>query len=184
MGSHLYAIDAMTGELIKDFAENGRLDLHKGLPEIAQEKFLVSNAPGTIYNDLIIVPLRMSESADAAPGDIRAFNVLTGELVWTFHTIPYPGEEGYETWENKDAYKNTNVGAVNNWSGMTIDRENGILYIPLGSASPDFFGGNRLGVNLYSDCLVALNIETGEKYGIFNLLTTIFGIEIFLQLLI
>lgn len=163
MGSHLYAIDAMTGELIKDFAENGRLDLHKGLPEIAQEKFLVSNAPGTIYNDLIIVPLRMSESADAAPGDIRAFNVLTGELVWTFHTIPYPGEEGYETWENKDAYKNTNVGAVNNWCGMTIDRENGILYIPLGSASPDFFGGNRLGVNLYSDCLVALNIETGEK---------------------
>ncbi len=163
MGSHLYAIDAMTGKSIKDFAEGGRLDLHKGLPEHAQEKFLVSNAPGTIYKDLIIVPLRVSESSDAAPGDIRAFNLLTGELVWTFHTIPYPGEEGYETWENKEAYKNTNIGAVNNWCGMTIDRENGIVYIPLGSASPDFFGGNRLGANLYSDCLLALQVETGEK---------------------
>ncbi|MCK5400475.1 MAG: PQQ-binding-like beta-propeller repeat protein [Flavobacteriaceae bacterium] len=163
MGSHLYAIDALTGELIEDFADNGRMDLHKGLPEIAREKFLISNAPGTIYKNLIIVPLRMSEGSDAAPGDIRAFNVLTGEMVWTFHTIPYPGEEGYKTWENKDAYKNINVGAVNNWCGMTIDRENGILYVPLGSASPDFYGGNRLGGNLYSDCLVALNVETGEK---------------------
>lgn len=163
MGPHLYAIDALTGESIKDFADNGRLDLHKGLPENAQEKFLGSSTPGTIYGDLIIVPLRTSEGNDAAPGDIRAFNVMTGELVWTFHTIPYPGEEGYETWENKDAYKNTKVGGVNNWCGMTIDRENGILYIPLGSAAPDFFGGNRLGANLYSNCLLALNVETGQK---------------------
>ncbi|MBK5192404.1 MAG: pyrroloquinoline quinone-dependent dehydrogenase, partial [Flavobacteriaceae bacterium] len=125
MGPHLYAIDALTGESIKDFADNGRLDLHKGLPENAQEKFLGSSTPGTIYGDLIIVPLRTSEGNDAAPGDIRAFNVMTGELVWTFHTIPYPGEEGYETWENKEAYKNTKVGGVNNWCGMTIDRENG-----------------------------------------------------------
>ncbi len=163
MGSHLYAIDALKGELIEEFADNGRLDLHKGLPEIALDKYLVSSAPGTIYKDLIIVPLRMSEGSDAAPGDIRAFDVLTGELVWTFHTIPYPGEKGYKTWENKDAYKNINVGAANNWSGMTIDRENGILYVPLGSASPDFYGGNRLGSNLYSDCLVALDVETGRK---------------------
>src|SRR5680860_283557 len=163
MGPHLYAIDALTGESIKDFADNGRLDLHKGLPENAQEKFLGSSTPGTIYGDLIIVPLRTSEGNDAAPGDIRAFNVMTGELVWTFHTIPYPGEEGYETWENRDAYKNTKVGGVNNWCGMTIDRENEILYIPLGSAAPDFFGGNRLGANLYSNCLLALNVETGQK---------------------
>lgn len=162
-GSYLYALNALTGELIIDFAEQGRLDLHKGLPEIAKEKFLISNAPGTIYKNLILVPLRLSEGADAAPGDIRAFDVLTGELVWTFHTIPYPGEEGYETWENKEAYRNTNVGAVNNWSGMTLDRENGIVYIPLGSASPDFYGGNRLGSNLYADCLLALEVETGKK---------------------
>lgn len=162
-GSFLYAIDALTGKLIESFADHGRLDLHKGLPEIAKDKFLSSTTPGTIYKNLIIVPLRLSENSDAGPGDISAFDVLSGELVWTFHTIPYPEEEGYNTWENKDSYKNINVGGVNNWAGTTIDRENGILYIPLGSASPDFYGGNRLGSNLYANCLVALNVETGEK---------------------
>ena len=162
-GSYLYALNAMTGELIESFADGGKLDLHTGLPENAQEKFVVSNAPGTIYKNLIIISVRLSEGADAAPGDIRAFDVLTGELVWTFHTIPYPGEEGYESWENKEAYKNINVGGVNNWCGMTVDRENGILYVPLGTASPDFYGGNRLGDNLYANCLLALHVETGEK---------------------
>lgn len=163
MGPHLYAIDAKTGEPVKNFASDGKLDLHTGLPESAQNKFIISNAPGTIYKNLIIVPVRLSEGADAAPGDVRAFDVLTGELVWTFHTIPYPGEEGYDTWEDPETYKNTKVGAVNNWCGTTLDPENGILYVPLGSASPDFYGGNRLGSNLYSDCLLALNVETGEK---------------------
>ena len=163
MGQYLYAVNALTGKLISEFADKGRLDLHKGLPEIALDKFIASSAPGTIYKNLIIVPVRLSEGSDAAPGDIRAFDVLTGELVWTFHTIPYPGEQGYETWENKDAWKNINVGAVNNWCGMAIDRENRILYVPLGSAAPDFYGGNRLGSNLYSDCLLALNVETGKK---------------------
>ena len=162
-GSYLYALDAVTGDLIESFAEEGRLDLHVGLPAHAQDKFIISNAPGTIYKNLIVVSVRLSEGADAAPGDIRAFDVLTGDLVWTFHTIPYPGEEGYTTWENKDAYKNINVGAVNNWCGMTIDRENKLLYVPLGSAAPDFYGGNRLGDNLYSNCLLALDVETGKK---------------------
>jgi len=112
MGPHLYAIDANTGKPIESFAEGGRLDLHTGLPASAQKKFIISNAPGTVYKNLIIVPVRLSEGADAAPGDIRAFDVLTGELVWIFHTIPYPGEEGYDTWEDPETYKNTNVGAV------------------------------------------------------------------------
>ncbi|MEQ8474068.1 MAG: PQQ-binding-like beta-propeller repeat protein [Marinoscillum sp.] len=163
-GAYLFALDALNGELITSFADSGQLDLHKGLPESAQQKFLVSNAPGTIYNDLIIVPVRVSEGSDAAPGDIRAFNVRTGDLVWTFHTLPYPGEDGYETWENTAAYKNTNVGGINNWCGMTVDRENGILYVPLGSAAPDFYGGNRLGANLYSNCLLALDVKSGEKF--------------------
>jgi len=162
-GPHLYALDASTGDIIEDFAQEGKLDLRTGLPESAQEKFVISNAPGAIYKDLIIMPVRLSEGADAAPGDIRAFDVRTGELAWTFHTIPYPDEEGYDTWDNKEAYLNTNIGAVNNWCGMTLDTTAEILYVPLGSVAPDFYGGDRLGDNLYADCLLALDVNTGKR---------------------
>lgn len=162
-GSFLHAVDALTGQSITSFGKNGKVDLHTGLPDIAQEKFIISSTPGTIYKDLIIMPLRLSEGADAAPGDIRAFDVRTGALMWTFHTIPYPDEDGYKTWENKDAYKNIDIGAANNWAGMAVDIQKGILFVPTGSASPDFYGGNRKGSNLYSDCLLALNADTGEK---------------------
>ena len=162
-GSYLYALDAISGAVIKSFGQDGRVDLHTGLPDIAQSKFIISNTPGTIYKDLIIMPLRLSEGADAAPGDIRAFDIRTGELQWTFHTIPYPGEFGYDTWENKDAYKNENIGAANNWAGMAVDNQTGIIYIPIGSASPDFYGANRLGSNLFSDCLLALDANSGER---------------------
>lgn len=162
MGPYLYAINAKTGKSIPSFGDNGKVDLHTGLPGIAKNKFMVSNTPGTIFEDLIVMPLRLSEGADAAPGDIRAFNVKTGELVWTFHTIPYPGEFGYETFP-KQAYKNTNVGAANNWSGMSVDRKRGILYVPTGSAAYDFYGGNRKGQNLFSNCLLALDARTGKR---------------------
>lgn len=162
MGPYLYAINAKTGKSIPSFGDNGKVDLHTGLPEVARNKFMVSNTPGTIFEDLIVMPLRLSEGADAAPGDIRAFNVKTGELVWTFHTIPYPGEFGYETFP-KQAYKNTNVGAANNWSGMSVDRKRGILYVPTGSAAYDFYGGNRKGQNLFSNCLLALDARTGKR---------------------
>jgi quinoprotein glucose dehydrogenase len=162
MGHFLYAIDAKTGRSIASFGENGRVDLHTGLPEIAKDKFMVSNTPGTIFEDLIVMPVRLSEGADAAPGDIRAFNVKTGKLAWTFHTIPYPGEFGYETFP-KNAYKNTDVGAANNWSGMSVDRKRGILYVPTGSAAYDFYAGNRKGQNLFSNCLLALDARTGKR---------------------
>ena len=162
-GSYLYALDALSGDLITSFADSGALDLRTGLPEVAQDKFVISNAPGTIYKNLIIMPVRVSEGTNAAPGDIRAFDVKTGELVWTFHTIPYPGEYGYDTWDNKEAYLNTNIGAVNNWCGMTLDKAAEILYVPLGSVAPDFYGGNRLGDNLFSDCLLALDVNTGQR---------------------
>lgn len=162
MGPYLYAINAKTGKSIPSFGNNGKVDLHTGLPEIAKNKFMVSNTPGTIFEDLIVMPLRLSEGADAAPGDIRAFNIKTGELVWTFHTIPYPGEFGYETFP-KEAYKNTNIGAANNWSGMSVDRKRGILYVPTGSAAYDFYGGNRKGQNLFSNCLLALDARTGKR---------------------
>ena len=163
IGPHLYALDARTGQPILTFGEQGKVDLHEGLPESAKNKFIISNTPGTIFENLIILPLRVSEGADAAPGDVRAFDVVTGKLVWTFHTIPYPYEMGYETWENKDAYRNKEVGGANNWAGMALDVASGMLFVPTGSAAPDFYGGRRLGKNLYANCLLALDARTGIK---------------------
>lgn len=161
-GSNLWALDAESGKPIPSFGNQGKIDLHLGLPPIASNKFIISNTPGTIYHNLIIMPVRLSEGADAAPGDIRAFDVITGKLVWTFHTIPYPGEYGYTTWP-KDAYLNTHTGAANNWAGMAVDNDRGILYVPTGSAGYDFYGGNRKGSNLFANCLIALDAKTGKR---------------------
>jgi quinoprotein glucose dehydrogenase len=161
-GPNLWALDAKTGKPIESFGDNGKTDLHTGLPEISQNKFVISNTPGTIFEDVIVMPVRLSEGADAAPGDIRAFNVKTGKLAWTFHTIPYPGEFGYETFP-KDAYKNTYTGAANNWAGMAVDRKRGIIYVPTGSAGYDFYGANRKGKNLFANSLLALDARTGKR---------------------
>ncbi len=162
-GPNLWALNAKTGKPIASFGSGGFVDLHEGLPDIARNKFIISNTPGTIFENLIVMPVRLSEGADAAPGDIRAFDVITGKLAWTFHTIPYPGEAGYDTWDNKEAYRNTETGAANNWAGMAVDRESGILYVPTGSAAPDFYGGHRKGANLYANCLLALDARTGQR---------------------
>lgn len=160
VGANLLALNASDGTLIQSFGDKGKVDLHTGLPNSAKDKYITSNTPGTIYNDLIIMPVRVAEDAGAAPGDIRAFDVRTGKLMWTFHTIPHPGEFGYETWP-KEAHKNINVGAANNWAGMALDKKTGTIYIPLGSAAPDFYGGNRTGANLFANCLLALNAADG-----------------------
>ncbi len=101
----------------------------------------------------------MSESADAAPGYIRAFDVITGDVEWIFHTIPRPGEVGYETWP-KDAHDR--IGGANAWAGISLDEERGVVYVPTGSASFDFWGGNRKGENLFANSVIALDVETGE----------------------
>jgi quinoprotein glucose dehydrogenase len=162
-GANLYALNAITGKPIRSFGKNGKIDLRSGMPDSAKDKFVGSNTPGTIYEDLIVMPLRLSEGADAAPGDVMAFNVISGELEWVFHTIPHPGEAGYETWNDSTAYKSPVVGAANNWAGMAVDEEAGIIYVPTGSAAPDFYGGNRLGSNLYANCLLALDARTGKR---------------------
>ena len=162
-GSRLWCLDSKTGKPIESFGEKGSIDIRLGLPESAKDKFVTSSTPGTIFENLIVMPIRTSEGIDAVPGDIRAFDVLSGKLVWTFHTIPYPNEEGYETWENPDAWKNEGIGAANNWSGMAVDVESGILFVPTGSAAPDFYGGQRLGSNLYANCLIALDARTGKR---------------------
>ena len=167
-GPWLYAVDARTGEPVPSFGEQGRTSLKAGLGPTAKDKMVISNTPGAVYEDLIIMPLRVSEGADAAFGHIQAFNIQTGKLAWEFHTIPQPGEYGYDTWP-EDAYLNKQVGAANNWAGMSVDTERGIVYAPTGSAAFDFYGGNRRGENLFANTLLALNAKTGERIWHFQL---------------
>ncbi len=103
---------------------------------------------------------RVDEGPAAAPGHIRAIDVRSGKRKWIFHTIPYPGEVGYETWDNKEAYKHT--GGANAWSGFSLDENKGILYAATGSASFDFYGGKRTGNNLFANCVLALDAATGQ----------------------
>jgi quinoprotein glucose dehydrogenase len=160
--SWLYALNAATGKSIINFGDSGRVFLGTGMGETAKNKFIISNTPGTVYEDLIIMPIRVSEGTDAVPGYIQAFNIRTGKLEWVFRTIPLPGEEGYETWP-KEAYRDTTVGAANNWAGMAIDRTRAIVYVPTGSAAFDFYGGNRNGATLFANTLLALDAKTGKK---------------------
>lgn len=161
-GQWLYAVEASTGKPVLSFGDNGRTSLKAGLGEMAAEKHVESRTPGTVYENLIVMPLSLSEGADAAPGHIQAFNIVTGELAWVFKTIPAPGELGYDTWP-EEAYKNLDVGAANNWAGMAVDRKRGIVYVPTGSAGFDFYGGRRKGSNLFANTLLALNAKTGER---------------------
>lgn len=167
-GPWLFALNALTGEKIISFGDSGRASLKAGLGSTAKDKMVISNTPGTVYGDLIMMPLRVSEGTDAPFGHIQAFNIKTGKLAWVFHTIPMPGEYGYNTWP-KNVYKNTDVGAGNNWSGMAVDRKRGILYVPTGSAAFDFYGGNRKGSNLFANCLIALDAKTGKRLWHFQL---------------
>lgn len=162
-GSDLYALNALSGKPIPTFGDNGKVDMRSGMAESAQSKFVISNTPGTIYKDIIAMPLRLSEGPGAPPGDVMAFNVITGAVEWVFHTIPEADEEGYDSWGDEDPRESPLVGAANNWSGMAVDEEAGIIYVPTGSAAPDFYGGVRKGSNLYANSLVALDGDTGER---------------------
>ena len=160
-GPFLRAVDAKTGKAIDSFGRRGKVDLREGLGVDAGDLFVTATSAPTVYKDLVLTGTRVSEGMDAAPGHIRAYNVRTGKQEWIFHTIPYPGEPGYETWEDKNAWKTT--GGANNWMGMIIDQKTGIAYIPIGSASMDFYGGKRRGSDLFADCLLALDANTGKR---------------------
>lgn len=162
-GPLLNAVDAKTGQLVPTFAENGVLDLRRGLGrEMRSDDVMgvVLSTPAAVFEDLLIVGGRVNEAAGAAPGHVRAFDARTGELRWIFHTIPQPGELGYETWP-EDAWET--IGGANAWAGITIDEERGLAFVPTGSAAPDFFGGDRVGDNLFANSLVALDARTGER---------------------
>ncbi|MEX0660612.1 MAG: pyrroloquinoline quinone-dependent dehydrogenase [Balneolaceae bacterium] len=158
----IYAVDAETGSLIPEFGTDGKVDLNVGLGVDPETISVKSPSPGIIYEDLLIMGSATGEGYDAAPGHIRAYDVRTGEIRWMFHTIPQPGEPGFETWENMSEKDIKRRGGVNNWTGMALDKERGIVYIPLGSPAYDFYGGNRPGENLYGNSLLALDAGTGE----------------------
>ncbi|SHG52817.1 pyrroloquinoline quinone-dependent dehydrogenase [Flagellimonas flava] len=159
-GSKLYAVNPDDGKAISSFGIGGSIDLREGLGRDPMRLSVVSNTPGAIYNNLLIQGTRVGEGPGSSPGHIRAYNVVTGEIAWTFHTIPQPSEYGYDTWP-KEAYKT--VGGANSWAGMAIDLERGIVYIPTGSAAFDWYGGDRIGSNLFANSLLALDAETGER---------------------
>ena len=172
-GGFLQAIDARTGKLVDSFADHGKLDLKIGLDR--GNTPLSSRTPGRIFENILILGSATGEGYLAPPGDIRAFDVVTGKLLWVFHTIPRPGELGYDTWP-KDAYKY--MGGVDVWGEITVDEKRGIAYLPVASAKYEFYGGDRPGNNLYADCLLALDARTGSSSGISRRFTTMFGITI------
>ncbi len=162
MNSLLQEIDCKTGKSIMTFGTNGVVDLRVGIDGRDPSTIgnIQSNTPGEVYENLVIVGSATGEGYMSPPGDIRAYDVLSGKLMWTFHTVPHPGEFGYDTWP-KDAYKY--IGGVNNWGEMTVDPKAGVVYVPLGSPTYDFYGLDRIGANLFGTSVVALDAKTGKR---------------------
>ena len=156
----LYALDPATGQPIESFGEGGAIDLRKELGGDFARHYVSLTTPGVIYKDLLIVGFRTAESPPAPPGDIRAYDVRTGRLRWSFHTMPHPGEFGFDTWSKNSL---ATSGAANSWAGMALDEARGIVYVPTGSAVPDFYGSERLGDYLFSNSLLALDATTGKR---------------------
>jgi quinoprotein glucose dehydrogenase len=161
INGYMQAIDAKSGESIRTFGEGGIVDLRQGLARAeGTDKRVQSRTPGKIWKNLLIMGSAPGEAWITPPGDIRAYDVVTGKRAWQFHTVPLPGEFGYDTWP-KDAHKY--VGGANNWGEMSVDEERGIVYIPTGSATYDFYGADRIGANLFANCLLALDARTGKR---------------------
>jgi quinoprotein glucose dehydrogenase len=160
-GPFLHAVDAKTGKLIPGFGDGGRVDIREGLGRDASKLFVLANTPGIVFRDRLILGTRVSEGpGPSAPGHLRAYDIRTGRIVWVFRTIPQPGEPGNETWP-PDAWKF--IGGANCWTGMALDERRGMVFVPTGSAAFDFWGGNRIGQNLFANCLLALDAATGKR---------------------
>ena len=160
-GPFLYALDADTGRPIDTFGQQGRVDLRDGLGRNIPGLNVAASTPGTIYKNLLILGSTVGEGpGPTAPGHIRAYSVRSGELKWVFHTIPYPGEFGYDTWP-EGAWKR--AGGANSWAGMSLDEERGIVFAPTGSPAYDHHGGDRAGKNLFANTVLALDARTGER---------------------
>jgi quinoprotein glucose dehydrogenase len=161
MDDLLQAVDARTGKTITTFGRNGAVDLREGLGrDPGTIRRVMSSTPGRVFENLLILGSSPGEGYFSAPGHVRAYDVVTGQLAWTFHTIPQPGQFGYDTWP-KDAYRY--AGGVNVWGEITLDTRRGIAYLPISSPSYDYYGADRIGANLFSDCLLALDARTGKR---------------------
>ena len=159
-GADLWSLDAKTGLPAPDFGQGGRADLREGLAHGREGGDVSSPTPGVVFRDLLILGTKVGETEGAAPGDIRAYDLETGALRWVFNPIPRPGELGAETWP-EGAWRR--AGGANSWAGVTLDVERGIVFVPTGSATPDFWGGDRAGANLFANTLLALDAATGER---------------------
>jgi quinoprotein glucose dehydrogenase len=159
-GSRLHALDARTGRPIPTFGQGGSVDLREGLGRDTAGLPVIATTPGIVHRDLLIQGTRVSEGENGAPGHIRAYDVRTGALRWTFHTIPHPDEYGHDTWP-ADAWRTS--GGANAWAGFSLDAERGIVYAPTGSPSFDFYGGDRKGENLFGNSVLALDAATGRR---------------------
>jgi quinoprotein glucose dehydrogenase len=157
--NRLYALNRKTGRPITTFGDSGWVDLRQGLGRPVEGLSVSASTPGVVFEDLLIIGSSVPEALPSAPGDIRAFDINTGKLRWSFHTIPHPGEPGYETWP-PDAWKI--AGGANAWAGVTIDTKRAMVFAATGSASYDFYGANRLGDNLYANSVLALDARTGK----------------------
>ncbi len=160
-GSSLYALDPRSGAIIDSFGQAGSVDLYEGLGRSVDFMWVTAATPGIIFEDLLIMGTTLGEGpSPAAPGHIRAYDVKTGSIRWIFHTIPQPGTFGYETWSPNSWNE---LGGANAWGGFTLDKDRGILFCGTGSSTYDHWGGNRLGQNLFANCILALNAKTGER---------------------
>jgi quinoprotein glucose dehydrogenase len=155
----LWALDRMTGQPITSFGTGGNVDLREGLGRAATSSVSASS-PGAIFDDVLVIGTSVPEALPSSPGDIRAYDVNTGAIRWIFHTIPHPGEFGYETW-SPDSWKVS--GGANAWSGITVDVARGMVFAATGSASFDFYGANRIGDNLFANSVLALDARTGKR---------------------
>ncbi len=158
--NRVYALDAATGQPIASFGRGGFIDLHENLGMDPAKASVEVTVPSIVFEDLLIVGGRVPEGYRSTPGHIRAFDAHTGEFRWIFHTLPQPGEFGYDTWEWQEGQA---YGGANPWGGFTLDEERGWVFCATGSPSFDFYGANRKGMNLFGNCVLALNARTGER---------------------
>ena len=158
-GDNLFALEALTGKLIRSFGTDGKVSMNIGIRDDPKAISIKPTSPGIIYKDLIIMGNEVSELYGAQPGYVRAYNVRSGQLKWTFHTVPKPGEVGYDTWP-KEAWKY--AGGANDWGGMSLDEKRGMVFLATGSPTYDFYGADRAGKNLFGNCVVALDAQTGK----------------------
>ncbi|MDB5002597.1 MAG: Quinoprotein glucose dehydrogenase [Mucilaginibacter sp.] len=161
LGGTLQEINAVTGKSILTFGDNGVVDLKLGtIRDPSTFNRIQPTTPGVVFENFYMIGSSPGENIFSGPGDLRAYDIVTGKMAWVFHTIPLPGEYGYKTWP-KDAYKY--IGGTNTWGEISVDEKRGIAYFPTGSPTYDYYGGDRIGDNLFSDCIIAIDIHTGKR---------------------